>query len=386
MVFRKAVLFISALIPVFGVCEEEESEQVPISFIRDVMQPVGMPVVTSFHALRENVFLNTRISNGSLFEKLGNFFLTPSQYLFAGKTIALNSREKFDFEIAQSFDYEKWNWLKTLLALIALPVAEPIGISLKGISYLSSEVTQRHEIIEAALRAKIVIPQNEAYRQKGIKGFYSDEFIPCLGYKRPSFLTKKQKVEIRALKDIVSLLEAHNIIYWIDFGTCLGAYRYGGIIPWDWDIDIAILQEDHENVKRILSTLSPENYQIQDWSSYTKPKTLLKLFIKETKNFIDIMHYKIDEDKKNISYIFTFADSPFPQSWKRADIEAQKPFTYEQIFPLKKAKFDGLTIWAPNQTVDFLKSRYSENLEPAMVWDEVQMVYTKVPDHPYWKS
>ena len=390
MRFRKTFLCIftslAALIPLFNVAAEEEAEQVPTSFIRDIMQPIGMPVVTSFHAVRENLFLNTRVIDGTTLEKIGNFFLTPSQYLFAGKTIAIHNRERLDFDVSQSFSYGKWNWLKTLLALIALPVAEPIGISIKGISYLSSEVAERHEVIGAALRAKIVSSQNERYRLKGIEDFHSDEFIPCLGYKRPSFLTKKQKIEIKALKTIVSLLEAHNIIYWIDFGTCLGAYRHGGIIPWDWDIDIAILQDDHENVKRILSTLNAEEYQIQDWSSYNKPKTLLKLFVKETKNFIDIYHYKIDEKEKNISYVFTYADTPLPESWKKADLEAQKPLGYELIFPLKKAKFDGMIIWAPNKVTDFLQSKYGENLEPAMIWDEAQMAYLKVADHPYWKS
>ena len=53
-------------------------------------------------------------------------------------------------------------------------------------------------------------------------------------------MTKKQTVEIGAFKDVVTLLEQHNIIYWVDFGTCLGAYRYGGVIPWDWDTDISI--------------------------------------------------------------------------------------------------------------------------------------------------
>jgi|GEM_PF-435750 len=364
---------------------EEDAIPVPISFVRDVMQPFGMPVVTFFHAIRESIFLNTKTTNASALESLGNFFLLPNQYLFAGKTIHVRDKNQPDIELMQSFNYQSRCWHKTLLSLIALPIFEPIGISIKGLSYLSSEVRQRHNKIKKAIYTPLINPQCDVYHQKGITTFYCDEYIPCQKHKRPSSLTKKQKIEIQALKDISSLLEAHQVLYWIDFGTCLGAYRYGGIIPWDWDIDLAIFEEDHDNVKKLLATLDPEKYQIQDWSSYSQPKTLLKLYVKETKNFIDIYHYKIDIVKKTLTYVYTYKDSAFPDSWKRSDqLPSHSPLAFDQVFPLKKANFDGLTVWAPNHVVNFLHTKYGDNLDPSMLWDEETMTYTKVEDHPYW--
>jgi phosphorylcholine metabolism protein LicD len=365
---------------------EEEARQVPTDFVRDVMQPIGVPVVTSFHNIRESFFLNTKAHDAHPLERIGDFFLTPSHYLFAGKEVLPKTGAEEDFELVQMFRYDELHWLKSFLSIVALPFSETLGTAFKGLAYFSPEVRMRHGAIKYALKKSAVQCNRSIYRQKGLDRFHSDDFIPCQGHKRPSTLTKKQKVEIQALKEVIETLEAHNIIHWIDCGTCLGAYRYGGIIPWDWDIDISILLPDHDNVKNILSNLDPEKYQIQDWSSYSKPKTFLKLYVKETKNFIDIYHYDIDEQERKVQYFFTYLESPFPHSWKKAELKCIKPLKYEQMFPLRKAKFDHLTVWAPNDVVAFLQSKYGDNLDPTMIWDEEFQDYKKVEDHPYYRD
>ncbi|MBI3237057.1 MAG: LicD family protein [Chlamydiales bacterium] len=362
---------------------EEQGKQLrPTHFARDVMQPIGTPFISSFHHIRESTFLNTHRKKATGLEGIGDFFLVPSRYLFAGKTIEFKEEEG-SYEIRQSFHYRKMHWLKTTLALIALPVSELLGSTLKGLAYLSKKTRDKRRKVHSALRSETQ-SNLEKYAKIGIEKIHSEEYIPCLHHKRPSKLSAKQKAEITALKDITQALDEQGIIYWIDFGTCLGAYRYGGIIPWDWDIDLSILLPDHENVKKALSRLDQKKYQLQDWSSYSNPKTFLKLFVKETKNFIDITHYQLDEVNQKTSYFFTYLESPFPQSWKQDEIKGMKPVGFDTLFPLKKANFDGLTVWAPNDVVCYLESKYNGNLEPSNVWDEETQRYRKVEDHPYW--
>lgn len=377
-------LSILTLPTVNGFAEEEATKQIESSFARDVLMPVGMPVLTTYHNIRDNIFLNTKVKDATFIESIGNFFLTPSRYLFDGRTIKIEDENSFDFQDYPSFHYEKMHWFKAILSTIALPVSEVLGATFKGLSYLSPEVRRRHRKLKRAYRSTLVKSNLEKFTEAGIDAFHCDEYIPCQGHKRPSNLLKRQKIEIEALKEIAEMLDSHNIIWWIDCGTCLGAYRYGGIIPWDWDIDISILIPDHENVKKLLKNLDRNKYHIQDWSSYTKPRSFLKLYVKETKNFIDIYHYKIDEKERMLAYLFTYLDSPFPESWKTAELKCMKPLRYDEIFPLKKAKFDGLTVWAPNQVVNFLQSKYGENLDPAKVWDESTKTYLKVEGHPYY--
>ena len=46
------------------------------------------------------------------------------------------------------------------------------------------------------------------------------------------------------LQKLTTELESAGIFYWLDFGTCLGAIRQQDFIPWDDDVDIAILRSD----------------------------------------------------------------------------------------------------------------------------------------------
>jgi hypothetical protein len=59
-------------------------------------------------------------------------------------------------------------------------------------------------------------------------------------------LRKTWDVELRMLDEIDRICKKYNLRYYIVHGTLLGAVRHKGFIPWDDDVDIAMLRADYE--------------------------------------------------------------------------------------------------------------------------------------------
>lgn len=79
-----------------------------------------------------------------------------------------------------------------------------------------------------------------------------------------STLRKAQHRMLDILSIVDIILRKHNIDYWLDGGSLLGAVRHGGFIPWDDDLDIAIMNKDLPKAKKVLSAELPDNLVYQD--------------------------------------------------------------------------------------------------------------------------
>ena len=58
-------------------------------------------------------------------------------------------------------------------------------------------------------------------------------------------------IEKDMLREIDRICRKHDIKYFISYGTMLGAVRHGGFIPWDDDVDVAMLRSEFEKFRQI---------------------------------------------------------------------------------------------------------------------------------------
>lgn len=80
-------------------------------------------------------------------------------------------------------------------------------------------------------------------------------------------LRKVQLIQLEILKKIKNICEKHELTYWLDSGTLLGAVRHKGFIPWDDDLDIGMFRDDYEKFLQIAPLEFGDFYHLQHWES-----------------------------------------------------------------------------------------------------------------------
>ena len=153
-----------------------------------------------------------------------------------------------------------------------------------------------------------------------------------------SALIKKKLVKMYI--DIQNLCDKHHLCIMLGGGSCLGAVRHKGFIPWDDDLDAMMPRKDYEELIQLLKNgeLS-DTYEFSTPNPKTEsPSTFLKIFMRDT-TYIDLFNI----------------NTPFPKG------------LYVDIFPIDAAPENKLTC--------YLKGIISNSLE----FLSILTLYAKYP-------
>ena len=75
-----------------------------------------------------------------------------------------------------------------------------------------------------------------------------------------------QLANLALLREMDYVCKQAGLKYWLDGGTLLGAVRHKGFIPWDDDIDTAMLREDYEQIIQAFKKYSRNSDIFADYS------------------------------------------------------------------------------------------------------------------------
>ena len=85
------------------------------------------------------------------------------------------------------------------------------------------------------------------------------------GFYIPSMTKRTWAMELTVLDLIDSICSKHNITYFADWGTYLGAIRHKGFVPWDDDLDICMHRNEFNKFLAVAKEELPEGYSIMSF-------------------------------------------------------------------------------------------------------------------------
>jgi len=149
-------------------------------------------------------------------------------------------------------------------------------------------------------------------------------------------LTKNNLYDLKDLLiNFIYFADKNKIDYFSIGGTLIGSVRHGGLIPFDDDIDLGILAL-YNNISSI-ENYSDNNYYFEEVFFGYKFKK------KNSNMFIDIMVFEYKDKEYQILTNF-WPESAFKN--------------INEIFPLKKMKFNDIFINVPNEYKIYLDRNY----------------------------
>lgn len=79
-----------------------------------------------------------------------------------------------------------------------------------------------------------------------------------------------QNALLDMMKEFHSICEENELTYYVLGGTCLGAVRHAGFIPWDDDMDIGIPRDDYDRLCEIAESVLPEHLALRYYKTTNK--------------------------------------------------------------------------------------------------------------------
>lgn len=105
-------------------------------------------------------------------------------------------------------------------------------------------------------------------------------------------LRKVQQRSFEILLEFDRICRKHDIPYWLDAGTLLGAVRHKGFIPWDDDVDVAMPYQYVKKLRKVMKQELSEKFAYQDITTDKNYYLESVIKIRDRKSYFPIKVYR----------------------------------------------------------------------------------------------
>lgn len=207
-----------------------------------------------------------------------------------------------------------------------------------------------------------------------------------------------QLCDVQLLRIVDKILTKHNLDYWLDYGTLLGAVRHKGFIPWDDDMDISVSEDDFDEVMRVLKDelSSIDGFEVEEkevlgrigvgyrhyetgvWLdifslndlSYTGDRQTFFYQVKTKRAkyrtyYLNNVNKVVREEIKRIKRKHLPKESNCEKKLyfvaPERNIDNNLNFDYSDIYPIKELSFEGYLFKVPNNYNEVLIQNFSKS-------------------------
>jgi hypothetical protein len=164
--------------------------------------------------------------------------------------------------------------------------------------------------------------------------------------------------------DFIDFLNAHDVPYWADSGTLLGAIRHGGIIPWDKDCDLGIRLEHRRDLVDLIRK-SGTGFGV----SYEDGPTMWITSLKYRIHLCDMFTYSFDPrfrpafwqaNARKYGVDLKAGFLVYESTWCRTVADERFNLPWSLFHPLHRVPFYDRQIPAPRKARTLLKGMYGD--------------------------
>ncbi|KAI4885873.1 hypothetical protein NFI96_009848 [Prochilodus magdalenae] len=159
---------------------------------------------------------------------------------------------------------------------------------------------------------------------------------------------------LRALREttkyVINILESSGVRYWLEGGSLLGAARHQDIIPWDYDVDLGIYQEDVHNCEYLKNL---DSGSLVDANGYVWEQAV-------EGDFYRIQYSEANHLHVDLWPFYSRNGIMTKDTWTEHKQDVEFPEHFLQ--PLVPMPFAGITAYGPNNHRAFLELKFGEGV------------------------